>query len=111
MAFLRPFRAQILSVLRVMAGLLILQHGTGKYLNFPVGPMNNASPLTPGGAAGLIELVGGVLITIGLFTRLAALILSGTMAVAYFYAHAPRGFCPILIRASWRCFTASSFFI
>jgi len=96
MAFLRPFRAQILSVLRVMAGLLILQHGTGKYLNFPVGPTNNASPLTPGGAAGLIELVGGVLVTIGLFTRLAAFILSGTMAVAYFYAHAPRGFYPIL---------------
>jgi len=54
--------------------------------------MTNASPLTPGGAAGPIELVGGGLITIGLFTRLAALILSGTMAMAYVYAHAPRGF-------------------
>jgi putative oxidoreductase len=75
---------------------LILQHGSGKYLNFPVGPMNNASPLTAGGAAGLIELAGGILITLGLFTRLAAFILSGTMAVAYFYAHAPRGFYPIL---------------
>ena len=52
--------------------------------------------MTPGGAAGLIELVGGILITLGLFTRLAAFILSGTMAVAYFYAHAPRGFYPIL---------------
>ena len=82
--------------LRIMTGLLILQHGSGKYLNFPVGPMNNASPLTAGGAAGLIELVGGVLITLGLFTRPAAFILSGTMAVAYFYAHAPRGFYPIL---------------
>src|SRR5262249_13058845 len=68
MAFLRPFRAQLLSLLRIMTGLLILQHGSGKYLNFPAGPMNNASPLTPGGAAGLIELVGGVLVTIGLFT-------------------------------------------
>jgi putative oxidoreductase len=96
MAFLRPFRAQLLSVLRLMTGLLILEHGTGKYLNFPVGPMNHASPLTPGGAAGLIELVGGVLLAIGLFTRPSALILSGTMAVAYFYAHAPRGFYPIL---------------
>jgi putative oxidoreductase len=96
MQFLRPYRPQLLSVLRIMTGLLILQHGTGKYLNFPVGPMNNASPLTPGGAAGLLELAGGILITLGLFTRLAAFILSGTMAVAYFYAHAPRGFYPIL---------------
>jgi putative oxidoreductase len=96
MKFLRPWRPQLLSVLRIMTGLLILQHGTGKYLNFPVGPMNNASPMTPGGAAGLIELVGGILIILGLFTRLAAFILSGTMAVAYFYAHAPRGFYPIL---------------
>ena len=96
MAFLRPYRAQVLSVLRIMTGLLMLEHGTGKYLNFPVGPMNNASPLTPGGAAGLIELVGGVFLTIGLFTRLSAFVLSGTMAVAYFYAHAPRGFYPIL---------------
>ena len=96
MDFLRPWRPQLLSVLRIMTGLLILQHGTGKYLNFPVGPMNNASPMTAGGAAGLIELVGGILITLGLFTRLAAFILSGTMAVAYFYAHAPRGFYPIL---------------
>jgi putative oxidoreductase len=96
MEFLRSWRPQLLSVLRIMTGLLILQHGTGKYLNFPVGPMNNASPMTPGGAAGLIELVGGILIILGLFTRLAAFILSGTMAVAYFYAHAPRGFFPIL---------------
>jgi len=110
MAFLRPFRAQLLSVLRIMTGLLMLEHGTGKYLNFPVGPMNNASPLTPGGAAGLIELVGGVLLTIGLFTRLSAFVLSGTMAVAYLYAHAPRGFYPILNQGELGCSTASSFF-
>ena len=96
MDFLLAYRQQLLSVLRIVVGLLILQHGTGKYLNFPVGPMNNASPLTAGGAAGLFELVGGVLIALGLYTRLAAFILSGTMAVAYFYAHAPRGFYPIL---------------
>jgi putative oxidoreductase len=96
MDFLLPYRQQLLSVLRIIAGLLILQHGTGKYLNFPMGPMNNASPLTAGGAAGLFELVGGVLVVLGLYTRLAAFILSGTMAVAYFYAHAPRGFYPIL---------------
>jgi putative oxidoreductase len=79
-----------------MSGLLVLQHGTTKYLSIPVSQMNNASPTTMSGAAGLIELVFGVLIVIGLFTRLSAFILSGMCAVAYFYAHAPRGFFPIL---------------
>ena len=96
MDFLRPYQAQLLSVLRIMSGLLLLQHGTAKYLNFPVGPMNNASPTTMSGAAGILELVGGVLLIIGLFTRPVAFILSGMTAVAYFYAHAPRGFFPIL---------------
>jgi putative oxidoreductase len=79
-----------------MTGLFLLQHGTTKYLNFPVGPMNNATPTTMSGAAGLLELVGGVLLVIGLFTRPVAFILSGMCAVAYFYSHAPRGFFPIL---------------
>jgi putative oxidoreductase len=79
-----------------MSGLLVLQHGTTKYLSIPVSQMNNASPMTMSGAAGLIELVFGVLLVIGLFTRLSAFILSGMCAVAYFYAHAPRGFFPIL---------------
>ena len=91
MKFLQPYTAQLLSTLRIMSGLLFLQHGTTKYLNFPASPMNNASPLTMGGAAGLIELVGGVLIVIGLFTRPVAFILSGTMAAAYFYIHSPQG--------------------
>ncbi len=96
MDFLRPYQPQLLSVLRIMSGLLLLQHGTAKYLNFPVGPMNNASPMTMSGAAGILELVGGVLLIIGLFTRPVAFILSGMTAVAYFYAHAHRGFFPIL---------------
>jgi putative oxidoreductase len=96
MDFLRPYQSQLLSVLRIMSGLLLLQHGTTKYLNFPVGPMNNASPMTMSGAAGILELVGGVLLIIGLFTRPVAFILSGMTAVAYFYAHAHRGFFPIL---------------
>jgi putative oxidoreductase len=79
-----------------MSGLLLLQHGTTKYLNFPVGPMNNASPMTMSGVAGLFELVGGPLLVFGLFTRPVAFILSGMTAVAYFYAHAPRGFFPLL---------------
>ena len=98
MDFLQPYTAQLLSTVRIMTGLLFLQHGTTKYLSFPASPMNNASPLTMGGAAGLIELIGGVLIVIGLFTRPVAFILSGTMAVAYFYVHSPQGFFPLLNR-------------
>jgi putative oxidoreductase len=107
MNFLRPYSAQLLSLLRIMSGLLLLQHGTTKYLNFPVGPMNNATPMTMSGAAGLIELIGGVLIVIGLFTRPVAFIISGMTAVAYFYAHAHQGFFPILNRgelAALYCF-------
>ena len=96
MTFLAPWMPQLLSVLRIMSGLLLLQHGTTKYLNFPAGPMNDASPFTMGGFAGLMELVGGVLLVIGLFTRPVAFLLSGMTAVAYFYAHAPQGFFPLL---------------
>ena len=96
MDFLRPYKLQLLSVLRFMSGLTVLQHGTAKYLGFPVGPMNNANPMTMSGAAGTIELVFGSLLVIGLFTRFSAFILSGMCAVAYFYAHAQRGFFPIL---------------
>jgi putative oxidoreductase len=96
MDFLRPYSSQLLSVLRIMSGLLLLQHGTAKYLNFPVHQMNNASPSTMSGAAGLFELVGGVLLIIGLFTRPVAFILSGMCAVAYFYAHAGRGPYPLV---------------
>jgi putative oxidoreductase len=93
---LRPYTSQLLSVLRIVSGLLILQGGTTKYLNFPVGPLNNASPQTMSGAAGIFELIGGLLIVLGLFTRPVAFIISGLYAVAYFYAHFPRGFFPLL---------------
>jgi putative oxidoreductase len=96
MTFLRPYSPVLLSVLRIVSGLLFLQHGTAKYLNLPVGPMNNASPMSWGGAAGIIELVGGVLLILGLFTRPVAFIASGMCAVAYFMAHAPKDFYPIL---------------
>jgi putative oxidoreductase len=97
MDFLRPYSSQLLSVLRIMSGLLLLQHGTAKYLNFPVfARMNNASPMTMGGAAGILELIGGVLLIIGLFTRPVAFILSGMCAIAYFYVHAGQGFFPLL---------------
>jgi putative oxidoreductase len=80
-----------------MAGLLFLQHGAAKYLNIPEMPnFTNLQVASPSGIAGLIELVCGTLIVLGLFTRPAAFIASGTMAAAYFMAHAPRDFYPIL---------------
>lgn len=88
---------RLLSILRIMTGLLFLQHGTAKLLKIPVIPMfANLNLLTPPGIAGILELVGGVLMIVGLFTRSTAFVLSGLMAVAYFMAHAPRGFYPIL---------------
>lgn len=96
MTFLQPHTERLLSVLRIMSGLLLLQHGTTKILNFPTGPMNDASLTSLSGIAGLFELVGGVLLVIGLFTRPAAFVLSGMTAAAYFIAHAPRGFFPML---------------
>jgi putative oxidoreductase len=89
----------LLSVLRIMSGLLVLQHGTGKLLHFPPGVVPatfnlNSMP----GYAGIIELVCGILLVLGLFTRPAALLASGMCAVGYFYAHAPNGFFPILNR-------------
>lgn len=90
------YQPQIRSIFRIMAGLLILQHGTTKLLDFPAGPMNDASLTSLGGIAGIIELVFGVLVVIGLFSRLSAFILSGLTAAAYFIAHAPQGFFPLL---------------
>lgn len=89
---------RILSVLRIFTGLIFLAHGTGKLFGFPVVPMFakyqlDASPL---GLSGPIELVGGLLFTLGLFTRPTALILSGFSAAAYFLVHAPRSFFPVL---------------
>lgn len=94
---LASWRPLLLSVLRVMSGLLLLQHGTAKLLKFPVMQSMANVPLTsPGGIAGILELVGGILLVIGLFTRPTAFILSGMTAVAYFMAHAGRNFFPIL---------------
>jgi putative oxidoreductase len=96
MDFLQRYTSQLLSLLRIMSGLLLLQHGTTKLLNFPAGPMNNTSIISLSGLAGALELVGGALLVIGLFTRPVAFVLSGLMAVAYFYAHAGRAFFPLL---------------
>ena len=85
----------LLSVLRIVAALLFLEHGAQKLLGFPPG---SAMPMPPAFTlywfAGLIELVGGSLIALGLFTRAAAFVCAGEMAFAYFMSHAPRGFFP-----------------
>ncbi len=95
-AIAAPWAPRLLSVLRIAAGLMFLQHGTAKYLKIPALPMfAKVDPMTPVGIAGMLELVGGLLLIVGLFTRPVAFILSGLMAVAYFMAHAPRGFFPI----------------
>ncbi len=87
----------ILSLLRIMTGLLFLAHGTAKFFTFPATQyFPNPVPLfSMVGFTGVLELVGGILIIIGLFTRIAAFVLSGFMAVAYFMVHAPQGFHPI----------------
>lgn len=96
MSFLTRWEPQLLSIFRIVVALLFLEHGTAKLLGLPHVEMF-AGPLPPLiMVAGIIELVGGALVLVGLLTRLAAFILSGEMAVAYFMAHAPQGFFPIL---------------
>ena len=90
---------RMLSILRIMAGLLLLQHGTGKLLGFPAGAVPPTFSLASMSVyAGFIEFVCGILLVLGLFSRVAAFVASGMTAVAYFYAHAPQGFYPILNR-------------
>ncbi len=86
-----------LSVLRIIAALLFLQHGLAKHFGFPhVASFDNLQTFSLLGFAGFIEIVGSLLLLVGLFTRPVAFIMSGEMAVAYFMSHAPRGFFPIL---------------
>ena len=120
MSTLDSWSPKVLSLLRAVSGLLFLQHGMQKVLNFPPKPPPPVAPAVAaaakavaatavkavaagpslakilGPASGPIELVGGMLLLIGLFSRAAAFICAGEMAFAYFMAHAPRGFYPIL---------------
>ena len=92
--WLSRWQPQLLALLRIVTGLLFLEHGTSKFFAFPVPfPMQPLPPMLT--AAGVIELVAGLLITIGLFTRLAAFIASGEMAVGYFMMHFSKGFWPV----------------
>jgi putative oxidoreductase len=86
-----------LALLRIVSGLIFLEHGTQKFFGFPDGQsaFTGLALDNPGAFAGLIEIATGILITIGLFTRPAAFLASGTMAVAYWMAHAPQDFFPV----------------
>lgn len=96
-AFISNWTPRMLGVLRIVIGFLFLQHGTAKLLGIPhVAMFDGLELFSLIGLAGILELVGGVLIIFGLFTRPTAFILSGEMAVAYFMAHAPEGPLPIL---------------
>lgn len=94
---LAAWSPRLLSVLRVITGLLFMQHGTAKIFGFPYVEMLAGTPLfSIFGLGGLLELVGGALLALGLFTRPTAFILSGEMAVAYFMAHAGQSFFPLI---------------
>jgi putative oxidoreductase len=86
---------RMLSILRIMAGLLFMEHGMSKLFGFPSAAMH---PLFPSliWFAGVVECFGGALVALGLFTRVAAFLVSGEMAIGYFMVHAPRDFFPIL---------------
>lgn len=99
----------LLSLMRMIVGFLFMAHGSQKLFGFPApSPQGTVELMTMMGLAGVLELVGGGLILLGLFTRPVAFVLSGMMAVAYFMAHAPQGFWPLLNKgetAVLYCFT------
>jgi putative oxidoreductase len=86
---------RMLSILRIVAALIFMEHGTQKLLGFP--PSDRPAPelLSLSGVAGVLELFGGALLVLGLFTRPVAFVLSGEMAFAYWIAHAPQSFFPV----------------
>jgi putative oxidoreductase len=91
-SFLSPWQPQLLALLRIVTGYCFLLHGTAKLLKVPhVAMFDNLQLFSLMGLAGVLELVGGILIIIGLFTKPVAFILSGEMAFAYFMGHASQG--------------------
>jgi putative oxidoreductase len=93
MGFLAPYRPQLLSILRIVTALVFLEHPSAKFLHFPhINYYDGLSPFAwPVGIAGIIETIFGLLLLVGLWSRLAAFILSGEMAVAYFMWHVQHG--------------------
>ncbi|MCJ8051977.1 DoxX family protein [Shinella curvata] len=86
---------QALAVLRIVSSLLFIEHGTQKFFNFPPAEQPFGDLMNLIGLAGALEVVGGILLLVGLFTRPVAFVLCGFMAVAYFMAHAPQSFFPV----------------
>jgi putative oxidoreductase len=104
--FMKRFAPQTYALMRMVAGLLFLWHGTQKLFGFPVPPQGEPAAFILY-IAGPIELIGGLLVMIGLFTRWAAFLCSGLMAAAYWMAHAPQGLFPLVNRgelAALYCF-------
>jgi putative oxidoreductase len=105
----------LLSVLRIVAAILFIMHGTQKLLGYPPTEMPRAELASLSGAAGLIEIIGGAFMLVGLLTRPVAFVLAGEMAYAYFSVHAPRAVWPIENRGElavlfcfvWLYFTAA----
>jgi putative oxidoreductase len=93
--FMKSYEAQAYAFLRIVAGLLFLWHGSQKLFGFPVAPPQGMPPFAIY-VGGPIELIGGILIMIGLFTRWAAFICSGEMAVAYWMVHGARSLFPLV---------------
>jgi putative oxidoreductase len=91
---LTSYSPYMLSITRIMSGLIFLEHGTAKLLGFPLSEMHPPAMSLPW-FAGVIELVCGVLLTVGFLTRPAAFLASGMCAFAYFIAHAPQNFFPM----------------
>jgi len=104
------FAPYLQSVLRIVAAFMFIQSGTMKLFAFPMGmpPGNSTAQLfSQVGIGGVLEVFGGLLLLLGLFTRPVAFILSGEMAVAYFQFHSPQGFWPVMnggIAAALYCF-------
>nr|WP_298104883.1 DoxX family protein [uncultured Shinella sp.] len=92
---LSAYQPQALAALRIMSALLFIEHGTQKFFNFPPAEQPFGDLMNIIGLAGVLEVLGGILLLIGLFTRPVAFVLCGFMAVAYFMAHAPQSFFPI----------------
>ena len=86
---------RMLSILRIMTGLMFMEHGMSKLFNFPPGTMHPAFPALLW-FAGVLECFGGALVALGLFTRVVAFLLSGEMAIGYFMFHFPKSFFPLL---------------
>ncbi len=93
--FLAAWQPRVLSILRIVTAFLFMQHGAQKIFGFPAEQRYPFDIASLSGVAGVLELFGGALLLIGLFTRPVAFLLSGLMAFAYFLVHAPQGFWPL----------------